>query len=53
LERIRAEKIFQPRVFFVQNLGFMTPSDARRISFEEALSAFTTKPIASSALRSL
>ncbi len=37
LERIRAEGIFQRRVFFVQNLGFITPSEARRISFEEAL----------------
>jgi predicted ATPase len=37
LERIRAERIFQRRVFFVQNLGFITPSEARRISFEEAL----------------
>lgn len=37
LDRIRAEQVFQSRVFFVQNLGFMTPSEARRISFEEAL----------------
>lgn len=37
LERIRAESIFQERVFFVRNLGFVTPTEARRISFEEAL----------------
>jgi len=37
LERIRAEAIFQRRVFFVHNLGFITPTEARRISLEEAL----------------
>ena len=37
LERIQAEVIYQRRVFFVRNLGFITPSEARRISFEEAL----------------
>lgn len=37
LERIQAEAIYQRRVFFVRNLGFITPSEARRISFEEAL----------------
>jgi predicted ATPase len=37
LERISTEAIFQRKVFFVRNLGFISPSDARRISFEEAL----------------
>jgi predicted ATPase len=37
LERIQTETIYQRRVFFVRNLGFITPSHARRISFEEAL----------------
>lgn len=37
LERIKAEAIYQKRVFCVQNLGFITPTEARRISFEEAL----------------
>ena len=37
LGRIQAEAIYQRRVFFVRNLGFITPSQARRISFEEAL----------------
>jgi predicted ATPase len=37
LERIQAESIFQRRVFFVRNLGFITPTEARRISFEESL----------------
>ena len=35
LERIRKEAIYQKRVFFIRNLGFITPTEARRISFEE------------------
>jgi predicted ATPase len=37
LERIKAEAIFENRVFFIRNLGFITPTEARRISFEETL----------------
>ena len=37
LQRVRAEAIFEERVFFVQNLGFVTRTAARRISFEETL----------------
>ena len=37
LERIMTEAIFQSRVFFVRNLGFISPTEARRISFEDAL----------------
>jgi predicted ATPase len=37
LERIKAEAIFQERIFFIRNLGFITPTEARRISFEETL----------------
>jgi predicted ATPase len=37
LDRIRNEAIFQKRVFFIRNLGFVTPTEARRISFEETL----------------
>ncbi|HKX00664.1 MAG TPA: AAA family ATPase [Bryobacteraceae bacterium] len=37
LARIRKEEIFEKRVFFVRNLGFITPTEARRISFEDAL----------------
>jgi predicted ATPase len=37
LERITTETIFQRRVFFIRNLGFVTPTAARRISFEETL----------------
>jgi predicted ATPase len=37
LERVVHERIFQTRVFFIRNLGFITPTDARRISFEETV----------------
>jgi predicted ATPase len=37
LERIKQEAIYENRVFFIRNLGFVTPSEARRITFEETL----------------
>ena len=37
LKRIKAEEIFNPRVFFVRNLGFVSHTEARRISYEDAL----------------
>jgi predicted ATPase len=37
LARIRTQDIFQRRVFFVRNLGFVAPTEARRINYEEAL----------------
>lgn len=37
LERIKRETIFQKRVFFARNLGFITATEARRITFEETL----------------
>jgi predicted ATPase len=37
LERIKKKAIFQPRVFFIRNLGFVTPTEARRITFEETV----------------
>ncbi|MEP6534458.1 MAG: AAA family ATPase [Bryobacteraceae bacterium] len=37
LERIQKEAIYQNRVFFIRNLGFITPTEARRISFKDAL----------------
>jgi predicted ATPase len=37
LERISKEGIYEKRVFFIRNLGFITPTEARRISFEETL----------------
>jgi predicted ATPase len=37
LERVKKEAIYQNRVLFIRNLGFITPTEARRISFEETL----------------
>jgi predicted ATPase len=37
LDRIRRDAIFQKRVFFVRHLGFVTPTDARRITLEETV----------------
>jgi predicted ATPase len=37
LERVKNEAIYQNRVFFIRNLGFVRPTEARRISFEETV----------------
>ncbi len=37
LERIKHEAIYQTQVFFIRNLGSIVPTEARRISFEQAL----------------
>jgi predicted ATPase len=37
MQRIEREETYQRRVFFVRNLGFVTPTEARRISFEDTL----------------
>jgi predicted ATPase len=37
LKRVKAEAIYQHRVFFIRNLGFITPTEARRITFEETV----------------
>ncbi|GAA2064433.1 AAA family ATPase [Catenulispora yoronensis] len=37
LERIRLEGTYERTVFFLANLGYVEPTAARRISFEEAL----------------
>ncbi|MBR7617826.1 AAA family ATPase [Phenylobacterium sp. 20VBR1] len=37
IERIEVERTYERSVFFVQNLGFVTPTAARRISYEDAL----------------
>src|SRR5581483_579743 len=37
LERVKEEAIYQTRVFFVRNLGFVTPTEARRITLEETV----------------
>jgi len=37
LERVKKEAIYQDQVFFIRSLGFITPTEARRISVEEAV----------------
>jgi len=37
LERIKKEAVYEKRVFFIRNLGFITPTEARRINFDETL----------------
>ncbi|MEP6968505.1 MAG: AAA family ATPase [Pseudomonadota bacterium] len=37
IDRVEEERIYQKRVFFIQNLGFCAPTAVRRISFEESL----------------
>jgi predicted ATPase len=37
LERVKNGAIYQNRVFFIRNLGFITPTEARRISLEETV----------------
>ena len=37
LKHVKEQRIFECRVFFLRNLGFITLTDARRISFAESL----------------
>ena len=37
LERIKREAIYQKRVIFIRNLGYIIHTEARRISFEDTL----------------
>jgi predicted ATPase len=37
LESVRKERVYERQVFFIRNLGFITPTEARRISFDETL----------------
>jgi predicted ATPase len=37
MRRIERENIYQKQVFFIENLGFCQPTEARKISFEESL----------------
>jgi predicted ATPase len=37
VDRVVAEGVYEPKVFFVRNLGFVEPTAARRISFEDSL----------------
>jgi predicted ATPase len=37
LERLTTQNVFERRVAFLMNLGFVTPTEARRISYEETV----------------
>jgi len=37
MERIQREQIYERQVFFIENLGFTQPTEARKITFEESL----------------
>ena len=37
MARIKKEQIYQKQVFFIDNLGFCEPTQARRISFEDSI----------------
>jgi predicted ATPase len=37
LQRVKRDSIYQNGVFFIRNPGFITPTEARRITFEETL----------------
>lgn len=37
IARVLRESVFDHRVFFLRNLGFVQPTEARRISYEESL----------------
>lgn len=37
LQRIKKEVVYQQQVFFIRNLGFIAPTEARQISFEQTL----------------
>lgn len=37
LQRMKDEQVYEQKVFFLENLGFIENTDARRISFEEAI----------------
>ena len=37
MDRIERERIFQMEVFFMRNLGYIAKTDARRISYDDAL----------------
>jgi predicted ATPase len=37
IARIRSEQVYRPEVFFVRTLGFVTPSEARRITLADSI----------------
>ena len=37
LDRVLTGRVYEPEVFFVRNQGFVTPTAARRIGFDDSL----------------
>ena len=37
LRRVREDSVFETSVLFLKNLGFVTPTEARRITYEETV----------------
>jgi len=37
IDRVLREKIYRPEIFFVESLGFVTPTEARQIDFADSL----------------
>ncbi len=37
IERLQSGQVYQKKVFFIDNLGFVTHTEARKISFEDSL----------------
>ena len=37
IERIQRERVYRPEVFFVRSLGFVTPTEVRRISLADSI----------------
>ena len=37
IARIRSERLYRPEVFFIQSLGFVTPTEARRINLTDSI----------------
>lgn len=37
IARIRAERVYRPEVFFIRSLGFVTPTEVRRISLADSI----------------
>src|SRR5437764_1183146 len=44
LERLTKQNVFERRVVFLMNLGFVTPTEARKINYEETSSTDLSQP---------
>ena len=42
IERIRRERVYRSEVFFVRSLGFVTPTEARRITLADSIQRVET-----------